>query len=54
MRIAENVSVTQSDIDAWAIPWALKTGTVDLLYKALEKITLSYNYVAKNLEQINT
>lgn len=36
MRIAENVSEMQSDIDAWANPWALKTGTVDRLYTAVE------------------
>ena len=34
IRIAEKVSVTQSTIDAWVMPWALKTGTVDHLYTA--------------------
>ena len=36
VRIAENVSVAQSDMEAWANPWALKTGTVDRLYTAEE------------------
>jgi hypothetical protein len=31
VRMAENVSDTQSDICAWTIPYDLKVGTVDLL-----------------------
>lgn len=40
VRMAENDSVTESAIDAWTSPWALKTFTVDLLYRANKFINI--------------
>lgn len=52
VRIAENVSVAQSDMLTWAIEWDIKTGIVDRLNIAehVRGMNMSLHVRAANLQ----